>query len=231
LHAKIYRILALPNIRPGEISAKVTAGTISLRELSHREYQGLKELQKKNRRTDCATSPPIDDIPSIKARLEVGEQVGRFYPRESAKDQDIIVIAKAEGLDLSLLLPNITIMKDFFDDEYEPVVPLPLHLKVATTRAVLVEDLTHSADHVQSMQVGVEQLEVHKGRELAHGVDIFLEDPGEARLRYAVTVITTVHDVVSAPTTSFMLANPVLFLTVPDIFQCDIFFTKYLEIP
>lgn len=169
LHVQLDNILALPNIKAGEIAVKLSVGTVALRELSTTEYQGMKELHKKT----TSPSPTINAVPTIKARLEVGDQVGRFYPSECAGQQDIILIAKAEGLDLSLLLPNITIMKDFFDDEYESLFPLPLHLKVATTRAVLVEDLSHSADHVQSMAVGVEQLEVHRGRELSQEADIF----------------------------------------------------------
>lgn len=172
LHACVGSILALPNIKAGEIAMKLSAATVTLRELSSTEYQGMKELRKK---APKEPSSSLNSDPSIKARLEVGSQVSRFYPAECAEEQDIILIAKAEGLDLSLLLPNITIMKDFFDDEFEAVLPLPLHMKVATTRAVLVEDLTHSADHVQSMAVGVEQLELHRGRELRQEADVFLE--------------------------------------------------------
>lgn len=185
LHISVHKIFALPNIKTGEIAAKVSAGSISLRELSTREYEGMKELKK--RRTNSDMAPPPNSVPSIKARFEVGDQVGRFYPSNgecAAQEQDVILIAKIEGLDLSLLLPNITIMKDFFDDEYESLLPLPLHLKVATTRAVLLEDLAHGTDHAQSVEVGVEQLEVHRGRELAHGVDIFLEESGNAISRY-----------------------------------------------
>ena len=178
LHTQVGNILALPNIKTGEIAAKVSTGTIALRELSTTEYEGMKELR-------SSTAPsPAPSAPTIKARLEVGDQVGRFYPPECAEEQDIIVIAKAEGLDISLLLPNITIMKDFFDDEYETLLPVPIHMKVGSTRAVLLEDLTHSADHVQSMSVGVEQLEVHRGRELRPEADIFLESTSNMVSRY-----------------------------------------------
>lgn len=159
---------------------RASADTISLRELTTREYQGMKELQGKKRSNTM--SPPANPVPTIKARFELGDQVERFYPASDCP-QDVILIAKLEGLDLSLLLPNVTIMKDFFDDEFESLVPLPIHLKVGTTRAVLVEDLSHGADHVQSMSVGVEQLEVHRGRELRQGVDIFLEQSASEMLR------------------------------------------------
>jgi hypothetical protein len=175
----VQHIFVLPNIRAGEISARVSADTVNLRELSTREYQGMKEM--KNKVSNCAPPPPANTVPAIRARLELGDQVGRFYPDECS--QDMIVIAKVDGLDLSLLLPNITIMKDFFDDEYENLMPLPLHLRVGTTRAVLVEDLSHGADHMQSMSVGVEQLEVHRGRELRHDVDIFLEESASEMTR------------------------------------------------
>ena len=170
LHAQVQHIFLLPNIKAGEISARVSVDTIRLRELSTREYQGMKEMRSRR----SVPPSPAGSTPSIKARLEVGNQVGRFYPSDCS--QDIILIAKVEGLDVSLLLPDIAIMKDFFDDELEVVLPLPMHLKVATTRAVLVEDLSHGVDHELSMSVGVEQLEVHRGRELKQGVDVFLEE-------------------------------------------------------
>ncbi len=174
LHAQVHHIMVVPNVKSGEISVRVSADTVSLRELTEDQHKGMKEMF---RRKCNASLPPPDSSPSIKARLEVGKQVGRFYPAREEEEPDIIVIGMAEGLDISLLLPNITVMKDFFDDELEPLLPLPLHLKVETTRAVLVEDITHSADHTHSMAVGVEQLEVHRGRELAEGSDIFLEKP------------------------------------------------------
>ena len=175
LHAEVKHIFAIPNIKAGEISVRLSADTVGLRELGTQEYQGMKELF--DRRKPPSDIGPPNSSPSIKARMEVGKQVARFYPGNSV-EQDIIVIAKVEGLDLSLLMPNIAIMKDFFDDEYEAILPLPLHLKVATTRAVLVEDLAHSADHVQSMSMAVEQLEIHRGRELVQGADVFMEAGG-----------------------------------------------------
>lgn len=171
LHAQVQHIFAVPNIKAGEISVRLSADHVALRELSSEEYQGMKEMRNRKENEDSLPS----HTPSIKARLEVGDQVGRFYPKDCAEKQDIILVTKIEGLDISLLLPNIAIMKDFFDDEYETLLPLPLHLKVLTTRAVLVEDLSHSADHEQSMQLGIEQLEVHKGRELCQEADIFME--------------------------------------------------------
>lgn len=179
LHAQVQHIFVIPNIKAGEISARVSVDSIRLRELSTREYQGMKEMMKK--RSAHVPPPPAGNSPSIKARLEVGDQVGRFYPSDCS--QDIILMAKVEDLDVSLLLPNIAIMKDFFDDEFEIPLPLPMHLKVATTRAVLVEDLSHGTDHEQSMSVNVEQLEVHRGRELKQGVDVFLEESASEILR------------------------------------------------
>lgn len=176
LHAKVHHICALPNIKAGEITARITADNISLRELTAQEYDGMKAMQQ--RKSSKEPLPPPNPSPTIKARLEVGKQVGRFFPTSSSEEdeQDVIMIATVEGLDVSLLLPNINIMKDFFDDEYLPVVPLPFHIKVASTHALLLEDLSHGADHIQSMEVIVEQVEVHRGRELAEGANIFREN-------------------------------------------------------
>lgn len=164
---------ALPNIWSGAIGVRVSVDAVNVRELTVKEYEGMKEIMKK-KGTRVITPP--EQTPSIKARLEVGKQVERFFPPDSLDVQDIIVMASIDGLDLSLLLPNVTVLKDFFDDEYESLKPLPLHLKVAGTRAVLVENVDHGADHPQSMVLGVDQLEIHKGRELAQGLDIFRED-------------------------------------------------------
>ena len=172
LHAEVRHICVLPNIRSGAITARVAVDSISVRELTGEEYEGMKEMAKKQKR-DVA---PAGQSPAIKARLEVGSQVMRFYPADCSDYHDSIVLASAEGLDLSLLLPNIAVLKDFFDDEFQAEKPLPLHVKVAGTRAVLMESIEHGADHIQSIMVGVDQLELHKGRELAPGLDIFRED-------------------------------------------------------
>jgi len=169
LHAEVRHVCALPNIEGGAITARVSVDSVSVRELTVQEYEGKKEMAKKRKRN----IPAASQAPSIKARLEVGNQVKRFYPEDCTHAHDIIVIATAEDLDLALLLPNIAILKDFFDDEYLADKPLPLHLKVSGTRAVLMESLDHGADHMQSMSVGVAQLEVHRGHELAPGLDIF----------------------------------------------------------
>ncbi len=173
LHAHVQHVFALPCIQAGEITMKISADTVTLRELSAREHQGMKELQQ--RRKPSTAVLPCSPAPCIKARFEIGGHVGRWYPSTCAEEQDAILIGKAEGLDLSLLLPNITVMKDFFDDELESLYPLPMHLKVASTRAVLLEDLAHSADHAQSMSIAVEQLEVHRGRELKQTADVFMD--------------------------------------------------------
>ena len=171
LHAEARHICALPNIEGGAITARVTVDSVSVRELTVQEHEGMKEIKKRKQ-----TIPAASHAPSIKARLEVGNQVKRFYPEDCCDAHDIIVMATVEDLDLTLLLPNIAILKDFFDDEYVADKPLPLHLKVAGTRAVLMESLDHGADHAQSMSVGVAQLEVHRGHELAPGLDIFRQE-------------------------------------------------------
>ncbi len=169
LHAEVKHICAIPNIQNGAITALVAVDSVGVREMTEEEHKGMKEMAKKKKHELSSASPS----PSIKVRLEVGNQVKRFYVEDSADIQDIIVLATAEGLDLTLLLPNITILKDFFDDEYVSEKPLPLHMKVTGTRAVLMENIDHGADHMQSMSVAVDQLEVHKGKELAPGLDVF----------------------------------------------------------
>ncbi len=68
------------------------------------------------RKSNTSLLPP-NSSPSFKARLEVGKKVGRFYHTRVEDDQgeepDIIVIGRSEGLDISLLLPNINCHEGF----------------------------------------------------------------------------------------------------------------------
>ena len=185
VHAQIRHVYILPSIKAEEITARLSVDTLSLRELSTKEHEGMKVMFQKNKSVEL---PPPSPTPSIKARMEMGKQVERLYPNRSGKE-DVIVIAKVEGLDVSLLLPNITNLKDFFDDEFQDYTPVPLHLKVNGTRAVLVEDLAHGADHAQSITLEIDQFEVHRGNELVEGVDVFSEASECVLARYIVIIL------------------------------------------
>ena len=173
LHAQLRHVCALLNLQSEDIGIRFSADTIHTRELTSNEYQGMQEMRSKK---GVGQTTPPGDTPTIKGRLEVGKKVQRFFPLDCQEEQDIIVIISVKRADLTLLLPNMNLVNDFVKDEYEQLKPTPLHLKVEGSRAVLVEDVWHGADHPQSMVAVLEQLEVHKGRELAQGLDIFRED-------------------------------------------------------
>ena len=172
LHTQLRHLCALVNVDSEAITFRLSVETVNVRELTSNEYQGMQEILRK-KGTWKATPP--GQPPSIKARLEMGKKVQRFFPPDCHNVPDVIMIAIVEGLDLSLLVSNMAIVKDFFDDEYETVKPIPLHVKVAGTRTVMLDDVSHGADHPQSMVVAVDHLEIHRGRELVPEMDIFRE--------------------------------------------------------
>ena len=172
---KVGGVCALPNIQAKEISVRVSAGDVKLEEVevaASAENLSRKQTPKRQKTDEAESSEVVQ--PKVKARIEIGDQVGKFFP-EDASNLDLVLFGKASDLDVSLLLPNALVMKDFFDDEYEAENPVPLHLRIENTRVVLMEEASHGPDHVKSMAIAVDRTDIHRGRKLLDSVDIFLE--------------------------------------------------------
>ena len=171
---KVDGIHALPNIlTSGEISARCNANSIDVREVKNDKYEAYKEESKFKRGPQLEANEKCMH-PVIKARIEIGDQVTRFFPK-SVTEADVILILKATGLDVGLLMQNMAVMKDFFDDEFESEQPVPMHIRVDNTKLVILDSPGDSIDHWKSMCVEVNQADIHRGRSLAEGVNVFMD--------------------------------------------------------
>ena len=194
LVVKVGGICALPNIQAKEISVRASVNDVKLEEVevaesalgnsSQRQTPRRQKIQKVESSTDVVP-------PKVKARIIIGDKVKELFP-EDAGDQDIVLVGKANDLDVSLLLPNALVMKDFFDDEYEAENPVPMHLRIENTKVVLMEEACHGPDHIKTMRIAVDRTDIHRGRKLREGVDVFLERGREVMGRAVST--ETLHD-------------------------------------
>ena len=173
---KVGGICALPNIQAKEISVRASVSDVKLEEV---EVIGTTEnnQSRKTRKNEETESLEVVE-PKVKARIVIGDNVKELFP-EDASNLDIVLIGKASDLDVSLLLPNALVLKDFFDDEFEAENPVPMHLRIENTRVILMEEAEHGPDHVKSMQIAVDRTDVHRGRKLLEHVDVFLERGSE----------------------------------------------------
>ncbi len=194
---KVGGICALPNIQAKEISVRASINDVNLKEVevfadsagSGNNSQRQTPRHQKIQKIESTTAEVV--LPKVKARIILGDKVKELFP-EDASNLDIVLIGKANDLDVSLLLPNALVMKDFFDDEFEAENPVPMHLRIENTRVVLMEEACHGPDHIKTMRIAVDRTDIHRGRRLREGVDVFLERGREVIGRAVST--ETLHD-------------------------------------
>ena len=175
LSIKVDGVHALPNIfTSGAISARCSANSINIREVKKEMYEQLKEEGQFKRAPQAEGRHEPCFHPVVKARIELGDQVSRFFP-VSVTEADAILVAKATGLEIGLLVQNMAVLKDFFDDEFEAELPIPMHLRIDNTKLVILESPGDGPDHWKSLSVEVNQADIHRGRSLAEGVNIFMD--------------------------------------------------------
>ena len=197
---KVGGICALPNIQAKEISVRASINDVKLEEveIAAESASGNNSQRQtpRHRKVEKVESTIAEVVPpKVKARIIIGDKVKELFP-EDASDLDIVLIGKASDLDVSLILPNALIMKDFFDDEYEAENPVPMHLRIENTRVVLMEEASHGPDHVKTMRIAVDRTDIHRGRKLREEVDVFLERGREVMGRAVST--ETLHDEVES---------------------------------
>ena len=172
LQIEVQGINALAGIEASDITIKASTQEIKLNEIESGDYQKKKNDSQFTRRASPSSHGSLADEPLVKVRIEVGDQVTRYYP--DSPDIDNIVIATARDVNLVLQLPNMVVLKDFFDDECEPVTPLPFYLRVADSKLVLLEDIVaDGVDSWKSLVLRVSRTDVNRGKELVSGADVF----------------------------------------------------------
>ena len=163
LRISMRNIAALSNIQVNEISLRANVGQVGLEEIKSAE----RTQHERRRGKEEEDSGP--DIPVVKARIEIGSQVKRFElpaAMVSEKEQDMVVMVKVAGLETALLLKNATVLKDFFDDEYEADSPVPIQIHVEDTSLLLRESLEHIADTDSSLSVHISSADIHRGKKI-----------------------------------------------------------------
>ena len=141
------------------------------------DYVQLEEVKADHRPRNMPPVPsdsPEEYVPVVKLRFELGERVGNLFPGALPPPKAAAMI-KLDGLDASLWVPNLTYLKDFFDEEYITEDPLPIHIRVDNTSVVMRNEPDHTADNPHSMRIQVHGVCVHRGPTL-EGVNIFVED-------------------------------------------------------
>ena len=137
----------------------------------------LEEVKAEHRPRHVSPVPkdsPEEYVPVVKLRFELGERVGNLFPGTLPPPKTAAMI-KVDGLDASFWVPNLTYLKDFFEDEYVTDEPLPVHIRVDNTSVVMRDAAGHTADDPHSLRIQVHGVCVHRGPRL-EGVNVFVED-------------------------------------------------------
>lgn len=166
----------LPNITPKGISLR---GSV--------DYVELEEVKADHRPRNIPPVPndsPEECVPVVKLRFELGDRVSNLFPGTVPPPKTAAMI-KVDGLDATFWVPNLTYLKDFFEDEYVTDDPLPVHIRVDNTSVVMRDLAGDTADNPHSMRIQVHGVCVHRGPRL-EGVNTFVEDaPSVAEDRLA----------------------------------------------
>ena len=162
-------ISILPNVRSNEVSLRVSLSHVRLGEI-------LASNDRERERIDpSANEAASGGTPTIRARIEIGSQVERFELPASqltGKAQDIVAMLSIIGLRAALLAKNIAVVKDFFEDEFESDAPVPIQIHVEDTTFELREDICHTAENDNTMNVRVKSLDIHRGKQI-QGTNLF----------------------------------------------------------
>ena len=171
LRVNVGGLCLLPNIQASDISLRASVNRVTLREIRASELteEGEREGERGGEE-GISESAPV-----IRVRLEVGAQVERFNLQPSSvnhKEQDAVIMLALNGLAAELLLSNATVLKDFFDDEYESDSPIPIQLRIENTTISLRESLDHTTETDSTTNVRIKSAEIHRGKKIG-GTNLF----------------------------------------------------------
>jgi hypothetical protein len=160
----------LPNVQSNEISIRASLGHVKLSEILANDPREREKSQSREPSEGVWEGDPV-----IKARIEVGAHVQRFHlPPASltGKVQDAVMMLSICGLHAALLVKNVNILKDFFEDEFEADAPVPVQIHVEDTTFELREDIGHTSESDGTMNVEVKSIDIHRGKKIA-GTSLF----------------------------------------------------------
>ena len=102
------------------------------------------------------------ECPVIKARVELGKTACRYFPSESW-EPDATVFLKVAGIESSLSLKTVMALKDFFDDEVEADLPMPIQLRIIETKFLLRDTLFSTSSCPRNLTVNIPDLFINRG--------------------------------------------------------------------
>lgn len=187
LRIQAQHLCALPNIVATDISVRASVDSASLTEIEWETYKrnGGGQSSRQRARQEEEMQEDSDFVPVLKARFEIGDHVQRFYP--DCAEADSICMIKIEGLDTSLLLPNATILKDFFEDEIETELPVPLQIRIENTKILLREVKEDTPESWTSLTIQAQSAEINRGAKV-EGINLF---PKEEDMQGEVEELTS----------------------------------------
>ena len=172
---QVQQLHALPTVHASsDITVRACVHHLALDELDAQEFEQSRSEFGNQRAGGTKKSQYEEGNPEIKVRFELGDQVKRFFPKADSKGIDAIVIGKAEGVSVSLVTVNGPLLKDFFDDELESIIPVPIHLRINDTKITLRDKPHHTDDCWTSLTFRVDCINLRRGAKV-EGVDLFCD--------------------------------------------------------
>ena len=172
---QVQQLYALPTVHASsDITVRACVHHLALDELDAEEFEQSRSEFGNQRTGGTNRSQCEGGNPEIKVRLELGDQVKRFFRNADSEGIDAIVIGKAEGVSISLVTVNGPLLKDFFDDELESIIPVPIHLRINDTKVTLRDEPQHTADNWTSLTFHVDRTNLCRGAKVEE-VDLFCD--------------------------------------------------------
>ena len=172
---QVQQLYALPTVHASsDITVRACVHHLDLDELDAQEFEQSRSEFGNQRASGTKKNQYEEGNPEIKVRFELGDQVERFFPKTDSEGIDAIVIGKAKGVSVSLMTDNAPLLKDFFDDELEAIIPMPIHLRIDDTKVTLRDEPRHTDDNWTSLTFHVDRTNLRRGAKV-EGVDLFCD--------------------------------------------------------
>ena len=172
-------VRALLHIKEEGIIARATVGSLDLAELTDKEAEDKKvrySHRQKQANKEVGPDTPTSQLPAIKARMEMGDKVERYFsdPAILVKP-DMVIMLKVSGLKTALYMKNLLVLKDFFEDEVEADNPDPLQLRIMETQVCIKDEFLAPPTHPRNITISIPDLFINRGPR-AEGTNLVLHE-------------------------------------------------------
>ena len=156
----------LVSLSPAGIQVRAAVDCVAINELTEEELADKKDFMAELSPQEC---------PVIKARVELGKKVYLYFPEEDWQP-DGVVFLKVAGIRSMLSIKTAMALKDFFDDEVEAAMPMPIQLRILETHFLLRDTLFSDLSCPRNLTVNVPDLFLNRGPR-AHGTNLVQLSP------------------------------------------------------